>query len=238
MKWFKRRKKALATQPDEKSDTEYVILPKQGGMADDTWIFQAHLNISTPLNILRMHGQSLQSHDAPEPRHSEYGHWVQFADSIFNSDDPHVKTDAGNVPSTWYLNYMLEIRTLLMGEYSLFEKMHRIENVAKDNPNYQLIEQRLLANYKVSDIMVLISRFLSSDDQLRCCIDKPGALVMINGINAGVVNELAHQGIYTIADILPMTGEQLLAVRGLYITQVDRIVAHQQYIQNLLEKSP
>lgn len=211
-------------------------LPQVGDYDSDQLVFQASFQLNTHLNYLLMHGAVSCGDRGSELSDPEQGCWLRFADSIFNCDDDMVKTDAGFLSAHCYLQYMIMLKKIVDSNRPVREKIDLLARVVQNYPLFESIEKRLLVNYKALDIVALMSRFMPPDDRLFCCKDKPGSVLMVDAIDLGVARELARQGVTTIDELLLMSEEQLLSVKGGRPVQAERIIAHKEAIGSLLSQ--
>ncbi|MFM2479570.1 helix-hairpin-helix domain-containing protein [Celerinatantimonas sp. MCCC 1A17872] len=232
MRLFKRHKPAELAE--ELMAPSFEHWPQVDECDPDQLVFQAVFRLNTHLDYLLMHGRVLCLDALPEEVAFEQGSWLRFANSMFNCDDDTVTTDAGALSASSYLQYTIMLKKIVASDKSVNDKIALFLQVVQNYPLFEPIEKRLLANYKAQDIVELMSRFLPEDDRLFCCKDKPGSVLMIDAIDSGLARELARQGVTTISELLLMSDEQLLSVKGIRPVQAERIIAHKETVSSLL----
>ncbi|CAG9296936.1 helix-hairpin-helix domain-containing protein [Celerinatantimonas diazotrophica] len=232
MRLFRRTR--LAEVAPELMAPSLEYLPQVGDYDSDQFVFQAVFRLNTHLDYLLMHGSILNRDTLPNKVDPEQGNWLRFADSVFNSDDDTVSTDAGVLSAHCYLQYIIMLKKIVSSDRSLRAKIDLLTQVVQIYPLFEPIEKRLLVNYKAVDIVALMSRFLPPDERMFCCKDKPGSVLMVDAVDLGVARELARQGVTTLDELLLMSEEQLLSVKGVRPIQAERIIAHKEAISSLL----
>ena len=192
-----------------------------------TWIYNATLQLTTPLIHLEKHGYVLKSGTEPElfgePTSylpdgkpiSKYGLWIQT--SVFDLDGGwgesavEVPTIVGNlkIESQLYkdwINYLIDFRTIVESDLTIEEKLHRINDVmSQSSTSYKKIYKILVTEHRFPDSFFT------------------GLLCELDGVGGKTAELLWDTGYLSPEAVKNAPEEELLKIKGIGKALVKKI---------------
>ena len=212
----------------EVSQVKYQDISKANSDVCDGMQFTATCHLSTPLFVLKRHGEIFRGNGSPpsygEPRD---GIWIPKLKSKFDflSEGRTTASDAGHVNSDEYISYAIGLLSIFDTDESIHKKMDDALNYSKGNEKFQDIESKITQYYKKRTIADVMCLFINANDKKDYQLNKHGYLTSINGINQVIAKSLESLGVKTINDLKLLKKDDLLKVKGVGKIKADKILS-------------
>ncbi|MHB8100527.1 MAG: helix-hairpin-helix domain-containing protein [Sulfuricurvum sp.] len=168
--------------------------------------FSATLQLRTPLEVLKRHGEIFSGHGAPPQYAKEewHGIWLpktktfrELGIDVNEMDEGSCASDAGSVKASEYLPFLLKFREIVEKTLSVDEKIVSLEHLSKQDENFKVFWNK----HKAIDADFPHSFFYKQ-------------LATIDGIGHKMAKALYENGFKSVSEIQNATDEELLSVKG------------------------
>lgn len=168
--------------------------------------FSATLQLRTPLEILKRHGEIFSGHGTPPQYAKEewHGIWLpktktfrELGIDVNEMEEGSCASDAGSVKASEYLPFLLKFREIVEMTLSVDEKIVSLEHLSKQDENFKVFWNK----HKAIDADFPHSFFYKQ-------------LATIEGIGNITAKALYQNGFKSVSDIQNATDEELLSVKG------------------------
>lgn len=168
--------------------------------------FSATLQLRTPLEVLKRHGEIFSGHDTPPQYAKEQWHgiWLpktktfrELGIDVNEMEEGSCASDAGSVKASEYLPFLLKFREIVEKTLSVDEAIVSLEHLSKQDDNFKVFWNK----HKAVDADFPHSFFYKQ-------------LATIEGIGSKTAKALYENGFKSIEEIKNATDNELLNIKG------------------------
>lgn len=168
--------------------------------------FSATLQLRTPLEILKRHGEIFSGHGTPPQYAKEQWHgiWLpktktfrELGIDVDEIEEGSCASDIGSVKASEYLPFLLKFREVVEKTLSVDDKIFSLDNLSKQDDSFKIFWNK----HKAVDADFPHSFFYKQ-------------LTTIDGIGHKMAKALYVNGFKSVSDIQNVTDEELLSVKG------------------------
>jgi hypothetical protein len=173
--------------------------------------FHATLQLRTPLNVLRHHGEVHDHTDTDPPVYAAeewQGIWLPRTSPEFDflSEGETMSSDVGSIPADGgdYLPFLISVREIVEDDGPIEERRERLRAALKSTPYPHYVRT-------LGGVNKVLDQFF------------PSFLASIGGLTQQAIRQLEKSNLRTPRQLLAASDETLLAVKGIGPAKLERI---------------
>lgn len=220
MNWFKRIFSSHSTSQSEPAQGQVIRLDDQSYHSNSDVLegmqFSATLQIRTPLNVLKHHGEIFHGPPSQAPAYGSQadGIWT-FKTKTFRElgiavDEPEFThaSDAGSIEPSRYLPFLIQFRSIVESSSSHEDKLAQLSSLPKQSAEFKEIWSKLSAYYDDFPVSFFYVPFAA-----------------LPGVGRQLAKRLYESGFRSVCEIVSANISQLTAVPGLGKATAAKIMA-------------
>lgn len=220
MSWLKRIFQSRSVQGSEAVQTQVIRLDDQSFHSNEDILegmqFSATLQIRTPLDILKHHGEIFNGSPSQAPQYGAQadGTWIfktktfhELGIALDETESSHA-SDVGLIEPSRYLPFLIQFRSIVEAELTHEDKLAQLDSLSKESDHFKELWQKLSTYYDDFPLSFFYMPFAG-----------------LPGVGRQLAKSLYESGFRSKEQIVMASVLELIAVPGLGKTTAGKIKA-------------